>query len=196
MSEFSAFLTLGFEHISDINGYDHILFIIVLCAIYSPADWKQVLVLITAFTLGHSVTLALATLEIIPVNPALIEFLIPVTILLTAIFNYGHKTRKAGSRLWLRYATALFFGLIHGMGFSNFLKSLLGRDESIVVQLLAFNLGLELGQIAIVLVIMVLAFAFVQVLNTKKREWNLVLSSAAGGIAFTMILERFPQAFQ
>ncbi|MBT28578.1 HupE/UreJ family protein [Chondrinema litorale] len=190
MSEFQLFLQMGFEHISDPNGYDHILFILALCAVYQPADWKQVLVLVTAFTLGHSITLALATMQLVNVNGELIEFLIPVTIFLTAVFNYFHDSKKTVQKINQRYFVALFFGLIHGLGFSNYLRSLLGKDESIFTQLLAFNIGLELGQLMIVAIIMLFTFLFGNIGNVKKREWNLLLSGAAGGIAFIMMLER------
>ena len=190
MSEFQLFLQMGFEHIADPQGYDHILFIVALCAVYQPKDWKKLLILVTAFTIGHSVTLALATLQIVNVSSELIEFLIPVTIFLTAVFNYFNNDRKAVKKMNSRYWLALFFGLIHGLGFSNYLRSLLGKDESIISQLLAFNIGLELGQIMIVLIIFIFTFLFSGIGGVKKREWNLLLSGAAGGIALTMMLER------
>ena len=190
MSEFQLFLQMGFEHISDPNGYDHILFILALCAVYQPKDWKQILVLVTAFTLGHSITLALATLQIVNVSGDVIEFLIPVTILITAIFNYFHHSSRSNQKMNKRYLVALFFGLIHGLGFSNYLRSLLGKDESIFTQLLAFNIGLELGQLMIVAFILLFTFIFENMGKVKKREWNLLLSGAAGGIAFIMMMER------
>ncbi|MGB3586189.1 MAG: HupE/UreJ family protein, partial [Tunicatimonas sp.] len=156
MSTFSLYFNLGLTHILDILGYDHILFVVALCALYMLRDWRKVLILITAFTIGHSITLALATLNIIQVNVALIEFLIPVTIFITAVSNILRSQKNVSpSRVQLNYAYALFFGLIHGMGFSNYLRSLLGKEEDITVPLLAFNLGLELGQIVIVAIVLV-----------------------------------------
>ncbi|WP_020527940.1 HupE/UreJ family protein [Flexithrix dorotheae] len=190
MSEFWVFLQLGFEHISDINGYDHILFILALCAIYSFSQWKEVLILVTAFTIGHSVTLALASLKVVSISTDLVEFLIPVTIFITAVFNYFFRKEAHSKNVNQRYLVALFFGLIHGLGFSNYLRSLLGDDSGIFWQLLAFNVGLEVGQIFIVFVILILALLFVQIGRMQKREWNLLLSGAAGGIALTMIFER------
>lgn len=190
MSEFNLFFGLGTEHILDINGYDHILFVIALCAVYSAQQWKNVLILVTAFTLGHSVTLALSSLEIVNVDSALIEFLIPVTIFITAAANiYRKDTVEKGKSLQLNYWLAAFFGLIHGLGFSNYLKSLLGRDESIVTQLLAFNLGLEVGQIVIVLVLMLSAYLFMNVGSVKKRDWTVIISSGIAGISLTLIIE-------
>lgn len=152
MSEFSLYFGLGKEHILDyLNGYDHILFVLALCAVYSVHDWKKILILVTAFTIGHSITLALATLEIISVKGELIEFFIPLTIFITAAGNLFRTEKSVDkSNVQLNYVFALFFGLIHGLGFSNFLRSLLGKDHGIVSQLLAFNLGLELGQIIVV----------------------------------------------
>lgn len=190
MEQFKLYFELGAEHILDINGYDHIMFVIALCAIYAAQDWKKILILITAFTIGHSITLALSALEIINFRTDIIEFLIPVTIFITAFSNIVRKqnSTKPGY-LNLNYFYGLFFGLIHGLGFSNYLKSLLGKDESIVTQLLSFNLGLELGQIIIVLVFMIIAFIFTGLFNVARRDWNLVISSAIAGIAITIMME-------
>lgn len=190
MSTFSLYFNLGLTHILDVNGYDHILFVIALCAVYMIGDWKKILIIVTAFTIGHSITLALATLDVITINAALIEFLIPVTIFITALTNLFRKQRGIKQQnIQLNYAFALFFGLIHGMGFSNYLRSLLGRDESIVTQLLAFNLGLELGQIIIVAVFLVLSFIVVDILQAGRRDWKIAISSAIAGIALILMLD-------
>lgn len=190
MSEFQLYYGLGFDHILDVNGYDHILFVIALCALYQSTDWKKVLILVTAFTIGHSITLAMATLRIINVNADLIEFLIPVTILFTAISNLFTKEGKiAEGRILRNYLYAGFFGLIHGLGFSNYLRALLGEDTTIVMQLFAFNLGLEVGQIIIVGLFMVLSFFFVSLGGVTRRDWKIVVSSAIGGIALMLMLD-------
>jgi hypothetical protein len=192
MSEFQIYFGLGKDHILDYaNGYDHILFVIVLCVLYTINNWKQVLILITAFTLGHSLTLALATFEIIKVNTQLIEFLIPVTILITAASNIFKSDDGSNPRsLHLNYAYAAFFGLIHGLGFSNYLKSILGRDERIITQLFAFNIGLEVGQIIIVGIFLIAGFILVDLLGVNRRDWKLVISSAVAGIAFVLMTEK------
>jgi hypothetical protein len=191
MSEFELYFGLGKDHILDANGYDHILFVVALCILYSITEWKRVLILVTAFTVGHSITLALATLDIIKVRSDLIEFLIPVTILITAVSNIFKKGEvQSGRGLQLNYAYAVFFGLIHGMGFSTYLKSILGRDENIFTQLLAFNLGLELGQIIIVAFFLVIGFILVDVFGVNRRDWKLVISSAVAGIALILIKEK------
>lgn len=191
MTEFELYFGLGKDHILDANGYDHILFVIALCVLYSISEWKRVLILVTAFTLGHSVTLALATLEIISIKAELIEFLIPITIFITAVSNIFKSTDSSSPRsLQLNYAYAAFFGLIHGMGFSNYLKSILGRDESIFTQLLAFNLGLELGQIIIVALFLVIGFILVDLFAVNRRDWKLVISSAVAGIALILVKDK------
>jgi len=195
MTSFEAYLRLGFAHITDLEGYDHILFIIALCAVYQLRDWRRVLILVTAFTVGHSVTLALATLRLFTYRTEVIEWLIPVTILITAVGNLfagrPDKPKKKGTAgdaaRYGRYGLALLFGLIHGLGFSNFLRGMLGREADIVRPLLAFNVGLELGQLLIVGLILVLAFLSTRLLRVAPRDWNLVVSGAVAGIALTLI---------
>jgi hypothetical protein len=192
MSQFELYFSLGKDHILDYaNGYDHILFVIALCALYQMRDWKQVLVLVTAFTLGHSITLALSTLNIITVRVELIEFLIPVTIFITAASNiFKNEDSFTGRAVQLNYFYAAFFGLIHGLGFSNYLKSILGRDRSIVSQLFAFNLGLEFGQIIIVAILLIASFILIDLFGVNRRDWKLIVSSAVAGIALILIKDK------
>ena len=190
MTSFEAYLRLGFAHITDLAGYDHILFIIALCAGYGLRDWRRVLLLVTAFTVGHSITLALATLRLFAYRTEVIEWLIPVTILVTALANLvaGGKSGAAPNRYpYARYGLALLFGLIHGLGFSNFLRSMLGREAGIVQPLLAFNVGLEIGQLLIVGLILGLAEAGTRLFGVTRRDWNLVVSGAVAGVALTLI---------
>jgi len=196
---FSTYLELGFDHISDINAYDHILFLVALCAIYQLKEWKKILVLVTAFTIGHSITLALAALELVSFSKEIIEFLIPVTILITSLYNVFTKsldtpTTTFNQRLNVRYLFALFFGLIHGMGFSNFLRQMLmpGQEDELIPQLLAFNIGVELGQLLIVAVIMAVAYLVLSVFKVKQRDWTLFISGAAAGVALLLMKDTFP----
>ena len=186
MSEFQVYLQVGLEHILDLNGFDHILFIIALAALYQIEDWKRILILVTAFTLGHSITLALATFDMVKVNSPLIEFLIPVTILITALANLFQK-ESATSVGILNYLFAGFFGLIHGLGFSSYLKMLLGRESSVAFQLFAFNVGIEAGQIVIVAAILALGFLFTSIFSVAKRDWKMVVSSLVAGMAILMV---------
>ena len=195
MTDFFIYLGLGFDHITDPRGYDHVLFVIALCAIYRLKQWRQVLVLVTAFTIGHSITLALATLRIFEYSTAVVELLIPITILITAIVNFFHKEKPSRfaisrykERSWSRYGLAAVFGLIHGMGFSSYLRSLLVRESNIVQPLLAFNIGLELGQLVIVIFVLGIAWLGVDRLGTSKRTWILIVSGIVAGMAISLIL--------
>ena len=191
MGDFGFYLREGFYHITDWKGYDHILFVMALCLPYFLKDWKQVLVLITAFTIGHSVTLALSVFNKILIPSTWIEFLIPITIIITALENlFRNNTQPKHVRF--RYVAALLFGLIHGLGFSNYLKSMMGKSENIITQLLAFNIGLELGQLLIVLAVLMISFIFVRLLNIKQKEWTVFISGGIFGISFIMALERLP----
>jgi len=193
MSLFELYFKLGLQHIADLKGYDHILFILILCAVYSIKEWKRVLILVTAFTLGHSLTLALATLDLIRVEGDLIEFLIPLTIFLTALANVLSRKQQVSALLhYLKYATALFFGLIHGLGFSNYLRSLLGAEKGLALPLFSFNVGIEIGQILIVSLIMLLTWLLVDLLKFPRREWHVLLSGAGLGVSLVLMLERYP----
>jgi len=192
VSEFQLYFGLGKDHILDyINGYDHILFVLALCAVYTVRDWKRILILVTAFTIGHSVTLALATLQLISVNTELIEFLIPITILVTCLSNlFSSETLLSKRPVQINYFLALFFGLIHGMGFSNYLRVILGKASSIASPLFAFNVGLEFGQIIVVGIFLLLTFIVLDLLRANRRDWKMVVSSAIGGIALLLIKDK------
>jgi hypothetical protein len=192
MQDFSLYFQLGWQHICNWQGYDHILFVVVLCGTYLLSNWRKVLILVTAFTIGHSITLALSVLNIVHINTSLIEFLIPVTILITSLINILRKQRSAAS-VRFTYVLALFFGLIHGLGFSSYLKSLLGTSTNIVPQLFAFNIGLEFGQVLIVISALLLSFLLINFFSVAQRSWTFFLSSAIFGIALIMCIERSQQ---
>jgi hydrogenase/urease accessory protein HupE len=190
MQSFGLYVQLGFEHISDLAGLDHILFLVALCAVYEIKQWKRLLVLVTAFTLGHSVTLALSSFGTITIPSNIIEFLIPTTILITALHNVLNRpSSETNSRMGKNYIMALFFGFIHGMGFSNFFRALLMGDDSIAMPLLGFNLGIELGQLVVVGVIVSFAYIFLNVIRVKHRDWNVFISGAAAGVALLLMFE-------
>lgn len=192
MSEFELYFDLGKDHILDYaNGYDHILFVVALCALYIFRDWKSLLILVTAFTIGHSITLVLSTLRIITVKADLIEFLIPLTIFITAVSNIFRNEENLTPRsLQLNYGYALFFGLVHGLGFSNYLRSILGRDKSIITQLFAFNIGIELGQIIIVIIFLVAGFITINLCGASRRDWKMVISSVIAGMALVLMKDK------
>ncbi len=187
---FETFCELGFQHIVDLDAIDHILFLITICAIYQLRDWRKILILVTAFTIGHSLTLALAVLSIIVPNTELVEFLIPVTIFLTSIYNFFEEKIVKNSYISIKYIFTLLFGLIHGLGFSNYLRSLLSGDENLWQPLLSFNIGLEIGQLLVVSVIMLVCFFVLKII--QQWVWVLTLSSVAALMSLMMLWERWP----
>ena len=198
MSVFTTYLQLGFYHIISWQATDHLTFLLALCAPYVLADWRRVLALVTSFTVGHSLTLALATLGVVHVSGPLVEALIPVTIVLTALVNMyragpalGRAPRRpAGPVVWaVPNALAAAFGLIHGLGFSSYLRALLGPERRPVLELLSFNLGVELGQLLVVSVVLLLGLALLRGLGIARRDWVLTVSGAAVGVAALLLAQ-------
>jgi hypothetical protein len=168
MNDFAFYFDLGWKHIISTDALDHQLFIATLASIYLAENWKEVLILVTAFTIGHSLTLALSSYNVIQFSNKWVEFLIPVTILITAITNFFRKNFHPAS-YGLQYFLALFFGLIHGLGFANTIRFMLAGNQSITIPLLGFNVGLEAGQIIVVAVIILLSFLFVNKLRLQRK---------------------------
>ena len=195
-SEFLAYLRLGVHHIADLRGYDHILFVAALTVAYQPREWRRLLVLVTAFTVGHSITLALATLNLVRVNARLVEAGIAATIVATSLVAIAFAARapeagavaSRGQRA--RYALALGFGLIHGLGFSSFLRSLLGGEASLALPLFSFNVGLEVGQLGIVAVVLMVGVAVERILGLARRDWVLVASGGIAAVGATILAQR------
>lgn len=189
MHPFQFYLKLGFNHIANFNGYDHILFLVVLCAVYQLKQWKKIIILVTAFTIGHSITLFLVSFDIFSIPSRYVKLLIPITILFTSLYNIRSIEKIKNSNMSKNYFLALFFGLIHGMDFSNYFKALIISPEEIIMPLLAFNIGLEIGQFLIVFVIVLISYVFLSILKIKYYSWNLFVSGAAFGISLISILE-------
>ncbi len=190
MDELLMYGRLGFKHIIDLGGVDHILFVLALTLRYIWSDWKKILALVTSFTIGHSLTLALSTLSLIDISVNWVEFMIPVTILITALSNFWVKDFEFKQRYSAHYGLALFFGLIHGLGFSNYLKSLLGKEASLLGPLFSFNIGLEIGQILIVGVILALSYGFVNFLKLPRKMYVRYGSILTILLSLRMILDR------
>lgn len=186
---FVLYFELGYEHILDIKGYDHILFVLSLCALYQLKDWKKVLILVSAFTIGHSLTLVLTSLKMISIPFEIVEFLIPITIIISCLFNFFEKENSLLSKV--KYVLILFFGFIHGMGFANYLYALLGAEESILSPILFFNLGLEFGQLIIVSLALLFSHILIQYFKVPKYEWNLVFSSVIIGVSSTLVSQNW-----
>jgi uncharacterized membrane protein YfcA len=193
MQDFKLYFDIGIGHILNWEALDHILFVAALCLRYLLQDWKKVVVLVTAFTIGHSITLVLSALGFVHVPTRWIEFLIPLTIVATAINNLYQKTSQVDhpSRLPLIYFFALFFGLIHGLAFASSLLSLVGK-EGILVPLLAFNLGIETAQLLVVAIILVISFIFVQLLKLKRSWWVWSVSALVLLASLKMAFDRWP----
>ena len=187
------YINLGFQHISDLAGYDNILFLLALCAVYNVDQWRRLFVLVTAFTVGHSITLALSSFGWVVIPSHIIEFLIPVTILITAIRNVAvpasDQLTDARANMTGHYLVALCFGFIHGMGFSNYFRALMMDSSSITIPLLGFNLGIEIGQLLVVSIIVIVASIVVKFAQVKHRDWNLFISGAAAGISIVLMNE-------
>jgi hypothetical protein len=191
MSDFSFYFRIGWQHIIGSDALDHQLFILALAAIYMIKDWKQVLILVTAFTIGHSVTLFLSVKEIISINSNWVEFLIPCTIIFTAITNLFLK-KFTPKTIRINYFLALFFGLIHGLGFANTIRLALASDQSLGWGLFGFNVGLEAGQIVVVLIILVISFIVLNVFKANRREWVIFASACAFSNAIVTAIDRWP----
>jgi hypothetical protein len=189
MNDFSFYFGLGWQHILDWAALDHLLFITALATIYVLKDWKQVLILVTAFTIGHSLTLVLSVLDLIRFSSRWVEFLIPCTILITAVSNLFQKKFTPKS-IRINYFLALFFGLIHGMGFANAIRFMLAKDQSLGWGLFGFNVGLEAGQIIVVSVVLLLARAITTLFKINRRDWVIFVSAGVFSLALKMALER------
>ena len=191
MNDFMFYLRMGWDHIVSKDALDHQLFILVLIAVYTIQDFKKVLILVTAFTIGHSLTLALSVFDIFRVPSAWVEFLIPCTIAITALINIFGKN-NVQKQMKLNYSLALFFGLIHGMGFANSIRITLAKEQSIATGLLGFNIGLELGQIVVVLAVLIILFLLTMIFKLDRKNWIMFVSSGVFALSLQMALERIP----
>ncbi|MGY3055054.1 hypothetical protein ACVWYG_003265 [Pedobacter sp. UYEF25] len=191
IQDFFFYFKLGWEHIISLDALDHQLFILALVAVYSYKNIKQVLILVTAFTIGHSLTLLLSVLDLIRFSSNYVEFLIPVTIVITALTNL-FKKNYSKSAVNINYFLALGFGLIHGMGFANSIRMMLSRDEHLGWGLFGFNVGLEFGQIFIVVIILFVTFIVFNFTKIRRSSWVLFVSAAVFSLALKMALERIP----
>lgn len=191
MQDFLFYLKLGWEHIISLDALDHQLFILALIAVYSYNDFKKILILVTAFTIGHSVTLVLSALDVLRVPGKWVEFLIPLTIVITALDNILMKNHQK-NLMQLNYYLALIFGLIHGMGFANTARMMIAKEQSLWIPLLGFNIGLELGQILVVIVLLLVLFILLKLFSVNRKDWILFVSSGVFALSLKMALERLP----
>jgi hypothetical protein len=191
MNEFWIYIQLGLKHVLDINGYDHVLFIVALATPFLFNDWKKVLLLVSLFTVGHTISLFLSVFEFMTFDVNLIEFLIPVTILITAIHNFFKVKKSKNNNHFIEIILSLFFGLIHGFGFSNYFKIILpGNINAKLFPLVEFAIGIEVAQVILVLFVLILASMFQQFFKVSRRDWIIVLSSIIIGVIIPIFLER------
>ena len=191
MNDFLFYLNLGWEHIISLDALDHQLFVLVLVAVFAVKDWKNIFWIITAFTIGHSITLALSVFDIVRVPAKWVEFLIPLTIVITALDNILMRN-KQNNLMKMNFYLALFFGLIHGMGFANTARMMIANEQQIFVPLLGFNIGLELGQIAVVAAILIIQFILLNLFKVNRKDWIMFISSGVFALSLKMTLERIP----
>lgn len=191
MSDFLLYLKLGLTHVLDWQAYDHILFLIVLVAAYNFSNWKRIFILVSLFTIGHTVSLLLVNYSVVAISSKWVEFLIPVTILVAAFYNLltsgkNNRSEKVG----LFYVITIFFGLVHGFGFAAYYKMITGGNE--ILPLLEFALGIELAQIIVVTIVLIFSFIFQSILRFNKKDWVLVVSSIVIGLVIPMLQNNWP----
>lgn len=191
MNDFLFYLNLGWEHIISLDALDHQLFVLVLVAVFVMKDWKDILWIITAFTIGHSITLALSVFDIVRAPAKWVELLIPLTIVITAFDNILMRNRP-NNLMKMNFYLALFFGLIHGMGFANTARMMIANEQHIFLPLLGFNIGLELGQIAVVAAILIIQFILLNLFKVNRKDWIMFISSGVFALSLKMTLERIP----
>lgn len=191
MSEFMLYLQIGLRHVLDIRAYDHVLFLIALVVPYHFKDWKKIITLVSVFTLGHTLALFMAVFDMVKINVTLVEFLIPITILVTAVHNLFTAGKGGGkSNVSVAIFITLFFGIIHGLGFSNYFNTILGGSPSDkLLPMLEFALGIELAQLAVVLTVIIVSALLQYFIRNSKRNWVLITSSIIIGVVIPMLLE-------
>lgn len=192
MNDFLLWFYTGIEHITDLSGYDHILFVTLLVLAFPLKDWKKLLLLITGFTIGHSISLALSVLDLIKVDQVYTEFLIAFTIFITAVYHLINYSKSENKKPLFLYIIIPLFGGIHGMGFSYLLRSMLGHEQSIGLPLFYFNIGLEIGQLIIVSIVVLFSLFLTTVLKCPYKYYKLTLSCIAALITLKMLIERLP----
>lgn len=191
MSDFWIYFQIGLKHVLDIHAYDHVMFLMALTIPYSFKDWKRILLLVTVFTVGHTLALLLSVYGVIAIKVNIVEFLIPITILITAFFNFftAGKSSKTES-INLVFFITLFFGIIHGLGFSNYFRTILGGSPtSKLLPLGEFALGIEAAQIIVVFVVLILSYIVQTIFRFSKRDWTLAMSAFIIGVVIPMVIE-------
>lgn len=193
MNEFWFYAELGFYHVMNIKAYDHILFFAVLVVPYLFKDWKRVLWLVTIFTLGHTISLLLSVYNILSIKVAYVEFLIPLTIFITGLYNVFTAGKSVSSdKINLFFFSSLFFGLIHGLGFAGYFKQMVAEQDAKFLKTLVFALGVEGAQLLVAFIILLIGVIVQSVFRFNRRDWIMILSAIIIGITIPMLIERYP----
>jgi hypothetical protein len=190
MSEFWMYFNIGLKHVLDSSAYDHVLFLIALVIPLAFKDWKKVFLLVSLFTIGHTLALFLSVFSIVKIQVNLVEFLIPITILITALFQLftAGKTSKNQGITFVAIVT-VFFGIVHGLGFSNYFKTILtGSASDKLLPLLEFAIGIEVAQVIVVFVFLIISYVVQTFFRFSKRDWTLVMSAFIIGVVLPMII--------
>ena len=190
MDDFMLYTKMGLIHVLDFSAYDHILFLIVLAVVFKTKEWRKVLWLVTFFTIGHSLTLGLSAYGIVKVPADMVEFLIPLTIFITAVVNVLHTKEIASTSNSINLLFSGVFGLIHGLGFSNYFRLMIGQEEDKLMPLIEFALGIEIAQIVVVVSILLFGYFLKNIFRVTNRDWIIVTSSIVIGFAIQMMVER------
>ena len=187
------YIKLGLNHVLDFGAYDHILFLSALTVPFTFRNWKRVLVLATIFTVAHCTSLALSVYDVVTMDIGLIEFLIPVTILLTALFNFAYVYKESlNVGIFLHILATAFFGLIHGFGFSNYFKMLMAEEEDKITPLLGFATGIELSQVTIILIVLAISYVILELLKAKRWIFIAIASILIIAITIPLLIATFP----
>ena len=193
MQDFWFYLELGFHHVMDPGAYDHVLFLVALAVPFSFKSWKRVVVLATLFTVAHCLSLAFSAYGLVNMNIGLIEFLIPITILATALFNvFYSKGPGPTGRMNVHVLATTFFGLIHGFGFSNYFNLLMAEEPDKLVPLIGFATGIEISQILVIFGVLLVAFAIQRLLGVKSRLFSSLISIIVALITIPLLIKAFP----
>jgi hypothetical protein len=194
MADFIFYFKEGWFHILSKGALDHLFFIVVLCVGYTFSQWRNILLLVTAFTIGHSLTLFLSVLDIIRFNDKYVEFAIPCTIVVSAALNL-YRRNQLEKTARMQYLLALLFGFIHGMGFANSIRFMLSSDQQLLVSLFSFNLGLESGQIFVVLLLLFFVWLMARISLKFPKYIVILFSVIILGLSFKMAIDRFLYLF-
>ena len=190
METFWFYFDLGFDHVLDLGGLDHFYFLVALSLPFAFKNWKKLLLWVSLFTLGHSLSLVISNFEWIKIDTTWVEFLIPVTICVTCLSILIHKQHTLLKGIWINLIT-LFFGLIHGFGFARYFKMIASKEEAIL-SLLEFALGVEFAQILIVIFVLLINWVAIGLFKIQHLKWQWIIAAMVLSQAVLMTSNNWP----